>query len=115
LRYLQKSKRMKKNLFGLLSFIFLLIFCNACNKDNLSLDNLYVPSASDVTTNATLEDLQKGRSLYINSCGACHNIPSPDSYSVNDWHSILSSMVPKTNLSTANAALVNKYVTRGNP
>jgi cytochrome c5 len=106
---------MKKCLSGITGFVFLLLICNACNKDKLALDNLYVPSASDVTATATLDELQHGRSLYINSCGTCHNIPSPDSYSVNDWHSILSGMVPKTNLSTANATLVSKYVTRGTP
>ena len=89
-----------------------LLFCNACKKDTTT-GALYVPSDSDVTANATLAELQQGRTLYMNNCGACHNLYSPDNYSPASWKSILPNMVSRTNLSQADAALVTKYVCKG--
>lgn len=103
----------KKQSFFLLGSLAILLLFSACKKDEITTDTLYVPTASDVTANATLEELQQGRTLYINNCGACHNLYSPDSYTPSRWQSILSSMVPRTNLSTADASLVSKYVSRG--
>lgn len=74
---------------------------------------LYIPVSSDATANATLEELQQGRTLYINNCGSCHNLYSPDDYSVSNWKSILSGMAPKTSMNASQVTLVTKYVTRG--
>jgi hypothetical protein len=104
---------MKKYRFFGLILVCVGLLLASCNKDNLSLDSIYTPTASDVTANATLEQLQQGRRLYINNCGSCHSLPSPDSYNTADWQGILSSMVPRTSLSSANAALVSKYLRRG--
>lgn len=102
----------KQHFFLLGSIAFLLIF-SSCKKDEITTDALYVPTASDATATATHEELQQGRTLYINNCGACHNLYSPDSYTPTNWQNILSSMVPRTSLSTADADLVYKYVSRG--
>jgi hypothetical protein len=104
---------MKKMLFGFLVIAIVLVISNGCAKDNTNYDFLYTPTAIDTTANASLAQLQQGRKLFINNCGNCHSVPSPDSYTVVNWKSILSNMVPKTSLSKADAALVSKYVTRG--
>lgn len=90
-----------------------LFFLNSCKKDALVTDSLYVPVASDVTATATLTDLQQGRTIYVNSCGSCHGLYSPDQYSVSNWNSILPNMAPRAGLSASEKALVQKYVERG--
>jgi mono/diheme cytochrome c family protein len=74
---------------------------------------LYVPASSDATANATLVELQQGRTLYINNCGSCHSLYSPDDYSKGSWTGILSTMAPKTSMNASQVTLVTKYVTRG--
>ena len=102
----------KLHFFVIICLVSVLLFCNACKKDTTS-GALYVPSTSDTTANASLSELQQGRTSYMNNCGACHNLYSPDNYSPASWKSILLNMVPRTNLSQADAVLVTKYVCRG--
>lgn len=89
-------------------------FLWSCSKVGGGTGNLYTPTNADVTANATLEELQQGRTLYINNCGRCHSLVSPDDYTPGAWNSILASMTPKTSLTSAQVTLVKKYVTRGN-
>jgi hypothetical protein len=84
-----------------------------CSKSDPDTSGLYVPSPSDATVNATLTELQQGRSLFINNCNSCHALPSPDSYTVTEWKSILTSMTPRTALTQPEITLVTKYVCRG--
>lgn len=93
--------------------LVLLIAIVGCSKNNSDSSNLYVPTSADVTSKATLTDLQKGRVLYIANCGSCHGLHSPDSYSISQWATIIKSMGPKTDLSSSDMQLVTKYVTRG--
>lgn len=104
----------KRVLVGFIGLGFL-FFGNSCKKDSASAaaDNLYVPVAADATASATLADLQNGRSIYAGKCGTCHGIYSPDSFSATSWKSIVSNMAPKAGLSSADATLVYKYVSRG--
>ena len=100
------------NLIGILLFGSV-VFLNSCKKDSVSSGSVYVPTAADVTTTATLAELQQGHSIYINRCGACHGLYSPDSYSSSNWGSIMVSMAPRAGLSAADESLVLKYVKRG--
>jgi mono/diheme cytochrome c family protein len=83
----------------------------SCTK--ITTTSLYTPVSSDATAKATLEQLQAGRTLYMNNCGSCHNLYSPDDFSVSRWNSIMASMAPKTSMNASQVALVSKYVTRG--
>jgi hypothetical protein len=91
--------------------VVLALVLAGCTKDTAA--SLYVPSASDVTTKATLADLQQGRTLYINDCGRCHGLYQPESYSPSQWKSLLPGMTSKTSLTAAEIVLVTKYVTKG--
>ena len=99
--------------FGGMMFLLL----NACSKEmpasGSTSGSIYIPTVSDVTVTATLTELKEGRTLYVNNCGACHGLYSPDSFSSSSWSNILSNMAPRTGLSSADAELVLKYVTRG--
>jgi len=94
---------------SILAFLFV-----GCNKNlTTNTDSLYVPTTTDVTATATLSDLQAGRSLFISSCGRCHSIYSPDSYSAANWKSIVPGMASRAGLTTVQASQVTKYVTKG--
>ncbi|NVO11574.1 MAG: hypothetical protein HXX16_16545 [Bacteroidales bacterium] len=93
--------------------IAILFAIEGCNKTNTDIGSLYTPTSADVTANATLQELQQGRTLYINNCGICHGLYSPDSYTPTQWKSILSNMVPRTNMTSSQTQLVTKYVCRG--
>jgi len=85
-----------------------------CNKDfTVSSDELYSPSLADLTANATLQELQDGRSVYIDNCGTCHGYYAPESYTPAHWKGTLTVMVPKTGMSSSDSLLVAKYVCKG--
>ena len=91
----------------------LFIIIAGCTKKNTDTASLYVPTSADITVNATLSDLQQGRDLFINNCGQCHGLYSPDNYSPAQWKVVLGSMAPRTSLSSSQILLVTKYVSRG--
>lgn len=85
----------------------------SCSKQGTDTSNLYIPTPSDVTTTATLDELIQGRSLYIDNCGKCHGLYSPESFSSSQWKSVMSQMAPKTRMSAAEVSKVSKYVSKG--
>jgi mono/diheme cytochrome c family protein len=105
-------KRIKWYYSLIISAAFLL-FLSGFSKSNKSGSSLYTPTSSDVTSTASLSDLQTGRTLYINNCNACHGLYSPDDYTPSQWKSILSNMGPRTSMSSTDISLVTKYVSRG--
>ena len=94
--------------------VAILIGCSKDSSLKTNSSSLYVPTSSDTTTNATLPELQQGRALYINNCGACHGLYSPDTYSASNWKSIISIMGGRTSMTSSEITLVTKYVCRGN-
>jgi mono/diheme cytochrome c family protein len=86
----------------------------SCSKGTPSNDSLYTPTTADVTSTATLAELQQGRALYVANCGSCHGFYSPDSYNSAQWKSLMASMGPKAKLTSADQLLITKYVTKGN-
>jgi hypothetical protein len=106
-----------KSSFFLNLVLFLIafnLFSVSCSKDTtVDTSSLYIPTTADVTANATLTELQQGRTLFIANCGKCHSLYSPDNYSPTQWKNILSNMAPRTSMSTAQIDLVTKYVCKG--
>jgi hypothetical protein len=98
-----------------LTICIVTIFASGCTKSKIDTSALYIPTSSDVTTYASLAELQQGRELYINYCSSCHDLYSPDQFTVVQWKSNLNSMTPKTSLNSSDISLVTKYVTRGKP
>lgn len=93
--------------------VIILILIGSCTKNTSDTSSLYTPTSADVTANATLQELQQGRTLYINNCGRCHGLYPPENYSSMQWKSIMGSMAPKTGMSTSEIQLVTKYVCKG--
>ena len=110
-----KSRKVSmKFMLATVVFAALSVLVAACSK-NLTTNtySLYTPTAADVTTSATLADLQAGRELLINNCGRCHNLYSPDSYAASNWKTIVPGMASRAGLSTTQATQVTKYLTKG--
>jgi len=103
---------MKKSYYFASVLMLTFLFFTSCTQSNNS-GNLYTPSSGDATSTATLADLQQGRTLYMNNCGSCHSLYSPDDYAPASWKSIVPNMAGRANLSSAQSLLVTKYVTRG--
>ncbi len=61
------------------------------------------PTAADVQKagtrfpNATLADLQQGKTIYQNHCGGCHPHKKVSSFTEAQWRTITPKMVAKTN------------------
>lgn len=86
----------------------------SCSKDSsANTSDLYLPAAGDATANATLQELQQGRVIYVDNCGSCHGLYSPDDFSASQWSGIMNSMAPEAGLSSGDKSLALKYVTRG--
>ena len=105
--------KMLKNHYLQIFLFILLVFIAGCQKTSLDVSSLYTPTSTDVTANATLQELQQGRTLFINNCNRCHGLYSPDDFSASQWISILGTMAPRTGMSSSETLLVAKYVTRG--
>ena len=112
---LMKMNNLSGKFFRLtMPLAFTAILFTGCSKTlTTNADSLYVPTAADATSTATLADLQAGRTLFINDCGRCHSLYSPDSFSPASWKSIVPGMASRAGLSTTQASQVSKYVTRG--
>lgn len=105
---------MKKLYFLPVMLLVIAVFMGGCKKDaTVSSDSLYTPTLANVTANATLQELQEGRALYISNCNRCHGYYMPESYSPTQWKSTLSSMGPKAGMSSSDLLLVTKYVYMG--
>jgi hypothetical protein len=109
-----KNRFKAPEIFTTVLFVLLAAFWGGCKKDStIDSGSLYTPTASNVTANATLQELQQGRTLYISHCGSCHGLYNPESYSSMQWKSIMNSMGPKTSMSASDLLLVTKYVCMG--
>ena len=106
--------RMKRSFIPIVFSLAVFLTIAGCTKTGADTNSLYTPTSSNVTATATLQELQQGRVLFINNCGKCHALVSPDSYTPTQWKSILPNMTPRTNLSAPDVQLLTKYVTKGN-
>jgi cytochrome c2 len=55
-------------------------------------------------------DTIKGKAFFQNSCSRCHALPLVSLYNQKVWDGYLSSMFPRTRLSTENAYHVRAYI-----
>jgi cytochrome c1 len=74
---------------------------------------IYKPTTLDVTPKATLEELQKGRELYINNCASCHSLHQPEKFDTIQWKKSMEKMAPKAKISKEDKELILKYLIKG--
>ena len=63
-------------------------------------------------TEFTAADIERGNQLMREKCGQCHVLFEPVDFKVKDWEEILKSMLPKSKLTGADAAMVRAYIIR---
>lgn len=103
----------KKVVFSLVIGMIAMSSLVGCSKSSDPATSLYVPSAADVTANATLAQLQEGRALYVSHCASCHSLYNPDNYSASSWRSYVAKYGSRAGLTPAQETLVGLYGTRG--
>lgn len=86
---------------------FAVVALIACTK------SLYEPNARNTAKNADIVQLQQGRELYLNKCGKCHELFSPNKYNKTNWTKWVDRMAPKAKLTADEKAKVLAYVTKG--
>lgn len=67
-------------------------------------------SAVTGTKTITAEHLAQGKIVFENSCGKCHDLPSPSDHNAQDWVGIMNSMAPKAKLNDAQHQMVYDYI-----
>jgi hypothetical protein len=56
-------------------------------------------------------DTLAGRTIFMNRCGRCHDLPKPDQYTAQRWQGILSYMIPRARLDQEQGIHVTAYLT----
>ncbi len=54
--------------------------------------------------------INKGKDIYNNSCGKCHDLKKPEEFTFKQWKHILPEMCEKSKLSADETALVKAWV-----
>jgi hypothetical protein len=72
---------------------------------------LYLPSISDeYKSNISLDSLIKGRKLYINNCGACHNLYLPEKFTSREWSYNVERMQDRAKIDSVQKELIVSYL-----
>ncbi len=58
----------------------------------------------------TLQDLQDGRSLYVQKCASCHHLRQPAKYEPERWPQLVAKMRPNAKIDEAQAELLVRYL-----
>jgi cytochrome c5 len=65
---------------------------------------------TDVKKNFTPAQMDEGKVLWQNSCGKCHKLPQPESYTVSKFDRVLPRMIKKAKLTDEQGAKVRAYL-----
>lgn len=89
----------------------LALFVFACSRktiptaeNNLQENTTHTLSAADSVT------LVKGKVVYINRCGRCHNLKPVQKYTAKEWSPVLQIMIHKARLNAIDSLSVTQYV-----
>ena len=83
----------------LFSSFFALLSCSS---------QLYIPTQA--VTDVSLEDLTKGRAVYANNCGSCHELYLPKKYEAKKWDLVLDDMQKRAEVTNADRKLIYQYL-----
>ena len=71
--------------------------------------HLYTPT--ETKSSVPLDNLVKGKDLYVNNCASCHELYNPSRFSPKRWTSILEEMQPKAKITNEQKDLIYAYLT----
>jgi mono/diheme cytochrome c family protein len=69
-----------------------------------------VARASGQFPGITVEELNRGRSIYAGRCSSCHQPPAPTDHRVDEWPGHVAEMSERARLTDEEEALVVRYV-----
>ena len=58
----------------------------------------------------TAADLQSGYNIFVNKCGGCHLLYTPEKYSEERWLKIIPDMAKKAKITEEQESLLTKYI-----
>lgn len=58
----------------------------------------------------TEESLAQGKTIFVNSCAICHDLPKAREHSVADWVGIMNTMAKKAKLTNEQHVMVYDYI-----
>jgi mono/diheme cytochrome c family protein len=92
----------KKNIYRLLAATLAIAGCTTA---------LYIPVQEHAQkTGVPLDSLLEGRNLYVNNCGSCHGLKSPEKRTSAEWQKILPKMQKKAKINDAKTELIRSYL-----
>ena len=74
---------------------------------------LYIPVTENVAKNANIDELAKGRKLYVANCSSCHALYLPEKFTKAEWTKNVDEMAPKAKITDKEKQLILAYVTKG--
>jgi mono/diheme cytochrome c family protein len=66
--------------------------------------------ASERWPGTTVEDLARGREVFVGRCAGCHTLPRPDVKTTEEWAGVVAEMAPGARLSSEDRDLVLRYL-----
>jgi hypothetical protein len=92
--------------------LFIITVVAACNRKGLPVitERKKDPPRPIVNAGDILPDLAKGKIIFTNRCGRCHDLPQPVQYTAQRWEGILSYMNPRAGLDTEQSVHVTAYL-----
>lgn len=65
---------------------------------------------AEVKKNYSEDQMQEGKTIFLGSCGKCHDLKEPETLTVDKWERVLPRMSKKAKLEDAQAGKVRAYV-----
>ncbi len=91
-----------------ISLLVLLVSLVSCSSP------LYAPTKDKMPATANIEELKKGRQLYVSKCSSCHTLFLPEKYDRKHWTEAVSNMQQKAQISDDEKNLIIDYLSKGN-
>jgi len=74
---------------------------------------LYTPTKENIPSTSNIEDLKKGREIYVSKCGSCHTLRLPEKFNREGWKDALEKMQPKAKITDEDRNLILDYLSKG--
>ena len=88
--------------------IIILIFALACFVIFSCSLQLYMPASTDAVKQ---NELLRGRKLYVNHCGGCHNLHLPKEYTASQWEKNMDEMQDRAKITDGEKQLIFEFLT----
>jgi hypothetical protein len=84
----------------------MLVFVLACTKPIAHPTTADVTRAAATRPQTTIEELEHGRTLYVQRCGNCHEAYQPNAYASDAWPKQVDEMAERAKLAASDRELV---------